>query len=87
MGRIIKESASNEVKKDFTKDNSYVEVAPSSIRLSDNEVLGYRFVIDEKDYNDKYRFVDYENKKYNMLNACICNDFCICISCICYKYW
>ena len=66
MGRIIKESASDEVKKNFTKGNSYVEVAPSSIRLSDNEVLGYRFVIDEKDYNDKYRFVDYENKKYNI---------------------
>ena len=49
------------------KGKAFVEVNPKELDLSVNEVLGYRFLIDGIEYNDRHRFVTSpDGKTYNI---------------------
>lgn len=57
---------SSEIKIPYSNSNPVLEVDPSDLKLRNNEILGYRFIIDDKDFNDRSRFIDYDDKKYNI---------------------
>ena len=59
--------ASDEIIKPIDGGNGYVEIKPEDINLAPNEMLGYRFIIDGKEYYDTHRFINTpEGSKYNL---------------------
>ena len=66
-GNIETDNDNPEISIPIEKGKSVVTVNPKDFDLDKNEVLGYRFIIDKKDYNDKHRFVHTDDgTKYNI---------------------
>lgn len=60
-------SASDDIVVPIKKGTGFAEINPSDIGMTTNEVLGYKFVIDGKEYNDKHRLIHTpDGSTYNM---------------------
>ena len=67
FGNIDESIKYKEQTKDIPKDTGTVEIKAKDFGLTENDVLGYKFIIDGKEYLDTHKFtVTTDGNKYNL---------------------